>query len=173
MCALFCFCFPLLVFLVLCRQLPPPARVSSPRKRKAGCRAAPLCVHMLLLGLTPLLFCPWDPQHPSVLYTASWQAAACSELRAAAALLLTASSTACLTSSSGEASLYDHGMVGLEGTSRITKLQPPTTGRATNLPISDQPRLPRAPSNLAFNTSRDGRGIHSLSGQLFSTSPLS
>ena len=30
-----------------------------------------------------------------------------------------------------------------------------------------QVRLPRAPSNLALNTSRDGRGIHSLSGQLF------
>ena len=26
---------------------------------------------------------------------------------------------------------------------------------------------PRAPSSLALNTSRDGRGIHSLSGQLF------
>ena len=69
----------------------------------------------------------------------------------------------------------DHGIIewlGLEGTSRIMKLQtplPPTTGRATNLHISDQPRLPRAPSNLAFNTSkmRDGQGIHSLSGQLF------
>ena len=64
-------------------------------------------------------------------------------------------------------------MVGLEGTSRTMKLQPPTTGRATNLPFSYQPRLPGAPSNLAFNTSTDGRGIHSLSGQLFSTSPLS
>jgi len=49
----------------------------------------------------------------------------------------------------------------------------PTTGRTTNLHIPYQPRLPRAPSNLALNTSRDGRGIHSLSGQLFSTSPLS
>jgi len=47
------------------------------------------------------------------------------------------------------------------------KLQPPTPHRATNLPIAYQPRLPRAPSKLAFNTSRDGRGIHSLSGQLF------
>ena len=65
-------------------------------------------------------------------------------------------------------------MVGLEGTSRTMELQPPTTHRATNLPISDQPRLPRAPSNLALNTSRDGRGIHSLSGQLFQplTTPL-
>ena len=45
--------------------------------------------------------------------------------------------------------------------------------RATNLHISYQPRLPRAPSNLALNTSRDGWGIHSLSGQPFSTSPLS
>ena len=43
---------------------------------------------------------------------------------------------------------------------------PPATGRATNLLISYQPRLPRAPSNLALNTSRDGWGIHSLSGQL-------
>jgi len=42
---------------------------------------------------------------------------------------------------------------------------PPAAGRATNLHISYQPRLPRAPSNLALNTSRDGRGIHSLSGQ--------
>ena len=42
----------------------------------------------------------------------------------------------------------------------------PLPGRATNLPIY-QPRLPRAPSNLALNTSRDGWGIHSLSGQLF------
>ena len=32
----------------------------------------------------------------------------------------------------------------------------PTTHRATNLHISDQPRLPRAPSNLAFNTFREG-----------------
>ena len=43
----------------------------------------------------------------------------------------------------------------------------PAAGRPTNLHISDQPRLPRAPSNLAFNTSTDGRGIHSFSGQLF------
>ena len=39
--------------------------------------------------------------------------------------------------------------------------------------ISYQPRLPRAPSSLALNTSRDGRGIHSLSGSCSSTSPLS
>jgi len=32
------------------------------------------------------------------------------------------------------------------------------TGRATNLHISYQPRLPRAPSILAVNTFRDGRG---------------
>jgi len=50
------------------------------------------------------------------------------------------------------------------------KLQPPATGRAANFHISDQPRLPRAPSNLAFNTSTDGWGIHSLSGQLFQLS---
>ena len=43
----------------------------------------------------------------------------------------------------------------------------PATGRATNLHIQCQTRLPRAPSNLALNTSRDGRGIHSPSGQLF------
>jgi len=43
----------------------------------------------------------------------------------------------------------------------------PATGRATNFHISYQPRLPRAPSNLALNTSRDGWGIHSFSGQLF------
>ena len=65
-------------------------------------------------------------------------------------------------------------MVGLEGTPRITKLQPPTTHRATNLHISYQPRLPGTPSNLALNTSKDGRGIHSLSGQLFQhlTTPI-
>jgi len=43
----------------------------------------------------------------------------------------------------------------------------PAAGRATNLHISYQPRLPKATSNLALNTSRDGWGIHSLSGQLF------
>ena len=43
---------------------------------------------------------------------------------------------------------------------------PPHHRQATNLHISYQPRLPRAPSNLALNTSRDGRGSHSLSGQL-------
>ena len=51
--------------------------------------------------------------------------------------------------------------------SRIPNLQPPATCRATNLHISYQTRLPRAPSNLALNTSRDGWGIYSLSGQLF------
>jgi len=56
---------------------------------------------------------------------------------------------------------------GLEGTSRIMKLQPPHHRQGHQLHISDQPRLPRAPSNLALNTSRDGQGIHSLSGQLF------
>ena len=56
---------------------------------------------------------------------------------------------------------------GLEGTSRIMNLQPPATGRATSFHISCQPRLPRASSSLALNTSRDGRGIHSLSGQPF------
>jgi len=40
-------------------------------------------------------------------------------------------------------------------------------GLPTTKSIRHQIRLPRAPSNLAFNTSRDGRGIHSLSGQLF------
>ena len=54
---------------------------------------------------------------------------------------------------------------------KVIRFQPPATGRATNLPISYQPRLPRAPSNLAFNTSTDGRGIHSLSGQLFQHLP--
>ena len=37
-------------------------------------------------------------------------------------------------------------------------------GRATNLPIY-QPRLPRAPSNLALNTSRDGASTTSLGSQ--------
>ena len=58
-------------------------------------------------------------------------------------------------------------MVGLEGTPRITQLQPPTTHRATNLHTQYQPRLPTAPSNPAFNIFTDGWGIHSLSGQLF------
>ena len=68
--------------------------------------------------------------------------------------------------------------LGLEGTLRIIKFQPPTTppntGKAISLHISYQPRLPRAPSNLALNTTRDGRGIHSLSGQLLQhlTTPL-
>jgi len=62
-------------------------------------------------------------------------------------------------------------MVGLEGAPRITQLQPPTTHRATNLHTQYQPRLPTAPSNLAFNTSTDGQGIHSLSGQLFQHLP--
>jgi len=47
------------------------------------------------------------------------------------------------------------------------KFQPPTTCRATNLHSSYQPRLPGATSNLTLNTSTYGRGIHSLSGQLF------
>ena len=55
----------------------------------------------------------------------------------------------------------------MEGTSRIIKLQKPASCRASKLHISDQTRLPRAPSNLALNSSRDGRGIYSLSGQLF------
>ena len=51
------------------------------------------------------------------------------------------------------------------------KLQPSTTHRATNLHTQYQPRLPTAPSNLVFNTSTDGQGIHSLSGQLFQHLP--
>ena len=62
--------------------------------------------------------------------------------------------------------------LGWKGPQGLWSSNPPT-GRATNLHIAYQPRLPRAPSNLALNTSRDGQGTHSLSGQLFSTSPLS
>ena len=62
---------------------------------------------------------------------------------------------------------------GLEVTSRMMELQPPTTHRATNLHTQYQPRLPTAPSNLAFITTTDGQGIHSLSGQLFQHLPLS
>jgi len=40
----------------------------------------------------------------------------------------------------------------LEGTLRIIKFQPPAAGRAA----SHQLTLPRAPSNLALSTSRDG-----------------
>ena len=60
----------------------------------------------------------------------------------------------------------------LEGTSRIMKLQPLTAGRATNLHIKYYTRLPRAPSNLALNISRDGASTTSL-GSCSNTSPLS
>jgi len=46
----------------------------------------------------------------------------------------------------------------LEGTMKIIQFQPPTTGRDT----FHQLRLPRAPSNLAFITSRDGASTASL-----------
>ena len=49
---------------------------------------------------------------------------------------------------------------------------PPATGRATNLHIQYQPRLSRAPSNLALNTSRHRASTASL-GSCSSTSPLS
>ena len=55
--------------------------------------------------------------------------------------------------------------LGWKGPQGSWSFNPPTTRRATNLHISYQTRPPRAPFNLALNTSRDGWGIHSLSGQ--------
>jgi len=48
-------------------------------------------------------------------------------------------------------------VVGLEGTLKPTQSQLPAMGSATY-----QLRLPRAPSNLAFSTSRDGAPTASL-----------
>jgi len=45
--------------------------------------------------------------------------------------------------------------LGLKGPEGSWISKPPATGRATNLHTEYQPRLPRAPSNLALNTSRD------------------
>jgi len=56
--------------------------------------------------------------------------------------------------------------LGWKGPRGAWSSNPPTPCRATNLHVSYQPRLPRATSNLALNTSTYGRGIHSLSGQL-------
>ena len=55
-------------------------------------------------------------------------------------------------------------MIGLEGTSRVMKLQPPYCRQGHQPPYLT---LDQGTSNLALNTSRDGRGTHSLSGQLF------
>ena len=48
---------------------------------------------------------------------------------------------------------------GLEGTLKITQLQPPAVGRD----ISQKPRLPKAPASLALSTARDGASTASLS----------
>jgi len=63
--------------------------------------------------------------------------------------------------------------LGWKGPQGSLNLQPPCRMQGHQPPhlIPDQPA--QGSSNLALNTSRDGRGIHSLSGQLFSTSPLS
>ena len=47
----------------------------------------------------------------------------------------------------------------LEGTLKPIQFQPPAVGRAATL----QPRLPGAPSSLAWNTSRDGPATAFLS----------
>jgi len=57
--------------------------------------------------------------------------------------------------------------LGLEGTSRIMKLQGPCLRQGHQPPYLILDQAAQAPSNLALNTSRDGRDIHSLSGQLF------
>jgi len=61
--------------------------------------------------------------------------------------------------------------LGLEGTLRIIKLQPLCHGHG-HLQVWDWPRSPRAPSNLALNTSRDGAST-ALWAACSSTSPLS
>jgi len=48
-----------------------------------------------------------------------------------------------------------HGL-GWKGPPGIIKFQSPASGRATDLQIWYYSRLPRAPSNLVLNTSRDG-----------------
>jgi len=50
------------------------------------------------------------------------------------------------------------GWLGLEGTLKPTQFQPPGVGRGT----SHQLRLPKASSNLALSTSRDGKSTASL-----------
>jgi len=58
--------------------------------------------------------------------------------------------------------------LGWEGTAKITQFQPPAMGRA----VTHQLRLPRAPSNLALGTSRDGSSTV-LWAPCASASPLS
>lgn len=48
-----------------------------------------------------------------------------------------------------------HGL-GWKGPPGIIKFQSPASGRATDLQIWYYSRLPRAPSNVVLNTSRDG-----------------
>jgi len=50
----------------------------------------------------------------------------------------------------------------LEGTLKIIQFQPPAVGKVA----SHEVRLPRAPSNLALNTSKDGISTASL-GNLY------
>ena len=57
---------------------------------------------------------------------------------------------------------------GLKRTTTLIQFQPPAMCRVAN----QQPRLPRAPSSLALNASRDGASTASL-GNLFSASPPS
>jgi len=56
----------------------------------------------------------------------------------------------------------------LEGTFKVIRFQPPAMGRAA----THQLRLPRAPSILALNTSRNGAPTAAL-GSCASTSPHS
>ena len=52
--------------------------------------------------------------------------------------------------------------LGWKGPQGSPSSNPPATGRATNLQICHWTRLPRAPSNLVLNTSRDGAPTASL-----------
>jgi len=55
--------------------------------------------------------------------------------------------------------------LGLEGTSRIMKLQPLCCMQGHQPPHLIPAQAAHGPIHLALNTSRDGRGIHSLSEQ--------
>ena len=57
--------------------------------------------------------------------------------------------------------------LGLEGTSRIVNLQPPCYMQDHQPPHFILDQAAQGPIQPGLNTSRDGRGIHSLSGQLF------
>jgi len=62
-------------------------------------------------------------------------------------------------------------MVGLEGTSRITKLQPPHHKQGQQPPHVIPFQAAQGPIQPGLEDLQ-GWGIHSLSGQLFSTSTL-